>query len=243
MTKLIINADDFGYCEAVNYGILSVHMNGVVNSTTMMANMPGVEHAVNLIKEHKDLSCGVHMTLSCGKPVLSNLKTIVDENGNFYRKLTNELLKNMDLEEIYNELCAQIDKVINCGIEICHLDSHHHIHQLKILKPVVEKILEKYKLPIRGGFEYDIDYDKVVPLIDSFYKENVSEDFFKNNIKEIKKYEVVDIMSHPAFLDDFILKSTSYAIDRTKEYKILTSKEVKKFLDRNQIKISNYRDI
>ncbi len=43
------------------------------------------------------------------------------------------------------------------------------------------------------------------------------------------KYDVVDIMSHPAFLDDYILNSTSYAIDRTKEHKILTSKKSKNF--------------
>ncbi|HBG2040934.1 TPA: chitin disaccharide deacetylase, partial [Clostridioides difficile] len=82
-----------------------------------------------------------------------------------------------------------------------------------------------------------------VPLIDSFYKENVSEEYFIKNIDEIMKYDVVDIMSHPAFLDDYILNSTSYAIDRTKEHKILTSKKVKEFLEKNGLVISSYRDI
>lgn len=243
MTKVIINADDFGYCEAVNYGILSAHKKGIVSSTTMMANMPGVDHGIELLKENKTLSCGVHMTLSCGRPVLSNLKTIVDENGNFFKRITDDVLENIDLDEIYNEFCAQIDKVKESGIDICHLDSHHHVHTLEKLKPVIEKILKKYDLPIRGGFEYNIEYEKIVPVIDSFYKENVSEDYFKNYMDEIKKYEIVDIMSHPAFLDDFILGSTSYAIDRTKEYKILTSESVKNFLEENDMKISSYRDM
>ena len=55
LSKLIVNADDFGYSEAVNYGIISAHRNGIVTSTTMMANMPGFDHAVNLLKENKDL--------------------------------------------------------------------------------------------------------------------------------------------------------------------------------------------
>lgn len=243
MTKIIINADDFGYCEAVNYGIISAHNNGIVRSTSMMANMPGVEHGVGLLKENKTLNCGVHMTLSCGRPLLSNLKTIVDKDGFFIRRITDEIIEKMDCDEIYRELCAQIDRVKGLGIDISHLDSHHHIHTLVSLKPVVEKIVTKYNLPIRGGFEYNLEYSKVVPLIDSFYKENVSEEYFIKNIDEIMKYDVVDIMSHPAFLDDYILNSTSYAIDRTKEHKILTSKKVKEFLEKNGLVISSYRDV
>ncbi|HEL5644235.1 TPA: chitin disaccharide deacetylase [Clostridioides difficile] len=243
MAKIIINADDFGYCEAVNYGIISAHNNGIVRSTSMMANMPGVEHGVGLLKENKTLNCGVHMTLSCGRPLLSNLKTIVDKDGFFIRRITDEIIEKMDCDEIYRELCAQIDSVKGLGIDISHLDSHHHIHTLVSLKPVIEKIVTKYNLPIRGGFEYNLEYSKVVPLIDSFYKENVSEEYFIKNIDEIMKYDVVDIMSHPAFLDDYILNSTSYAIDRTKEHKILTSKKVKEFLEKNGLVISSYRDI
>ncbi|ALP03337.1 cellobiose-phosphate degrading protein [Clostridium sp. HMSC19D02] len=243
MTKIIINADDFGYCEAVNYGIISAHNNGIVRSTSMMANMPGVEHGVGLLKENKTLNCGVHMTLSCGRPLLSNLKTIVDKDGFFIRRITDEIIEKMDCDEIYRELCAQIDRVKGLGIDISHLDSHHHIHTLVSLKSVIEKIVTKYNLPIRGGFEYNLEYSKVVPLIDSFYKENVSEEYFIKNIDEIMKYDVVDIMSHPAFLDDYILNSTSYAIDRTKEHKILTSKKVKEFLEKNGLVISSYRDI
>ncbi len=31
MTKLIVNADDFGLSEAVNYGIISAYKNGIVS--------------------------------------------------------------------------------------------------------------------------------------------------------------------------------------------------------------------
>ena len=100
MTKLIVNADDFGLSEAVNYGIISAYKNGIVRSTTIMAGMPAFDHAVELLKENKGLGCGVHMTLSLNKPVLNYHKTIVDENGNFYRRITNELIEEkFDLDE------------------------------------------------------------------------------------------------------------------------------------------------
>ncbi|MGL5312278.1 MAG: chitin disaccharide deacetylase [Peptostreptococcaceae bacterium] len=241
MTKLIVNADDFGYCEAVNYGIVSAYKNGIVRSTTTMANMPGFEHAMELLKENKGLGCGVHMTLSCYKPVLSGLKTIVDENGMFYKRITNEDIEKMDLDEIYEEFCAQIEKV-KAQTEITHLDSHHHVHTLKALQPVIKRILEKYDLPIRGGFEYNTEYSKIIPVIDSFYGENVSYEYFDKYKEELENYEVADIMSHPAYLDEFILGSTSYALPRTKEFSILTSNKVKEYVE-NNFELINYGEI
>lgn len=241
MTKLIINADDFGYCEAVNYGILSAYKNNALRSTTIMSNMPGFDQGVELLKENKGLSCGVHMTISCNKPVLKGLKTIVDENGRFFRSITDDAIDKMDLEEIYKELCAQIDKASRY-IEIDHLDSHHHIHTLKKLEPVITAILDKYKLPIRGGFEYKLDYPKAVPLFSTFYDEGVNENYFESNFEKFKEYPVLEVMTHPAFLDSYILNSTSYAMNRTKEYEILTSQKVKNFI-KEKFELSNYREL
>ena len=241
MTKLIVNADDIGLSEAVNYGILSAYKNGIVRSTTIMAGMPAFDHAVSILKENPGLGCGVHMTLSLNKPVLSTHKTIVDENGNFYRRITNELVEEkFDLNEIYEEFCAQIDKVIESGIKVDHLDSHHHVHTLSSLKPVIEKIVKKYNLPIRGGFESKLDYDKVIPMTESFYNENVTEDYFEKYMDELKKHDVIDIMCHPAFVDEYLVNSTSYAMQRMKEYSILTSEKVQEYLRKNNIELTNY---
>lgn len=241
MTKLIINADDFGLSEGVNYGIISAYKSGVVRSTSVMANMPGFEHAMELLKENENLGCGVHMTLSCYKPVLSNLKTIVDENGYFIRRITNEVIENMDLDEIYEEFCDQIEKV-RAKTDITHLDSHHHVHTLEKLRPVIERILEKYDLPIRGGFEYDFNYSKIIPLIDTFYGENVSEGYFVKKVDYLKSYEIADIMCHPAYVDDFLMKTTSYSMARINEHKILTSKDTKDFIQDNFL-LTNYREL
>lgn len=46
MANLIINADDFGYCEGVNHGIVSAYKNGVVTSCSIMTGMPGFKQAV-----------------------------------------------------------------------------------------------------------------------------------------------------------------------------------------------------
>ena len=68
MTKLIVNADDFGLSEAVNYGIISAYKNGIVRSTTIMAGMPAFDHAVELLKKNKGLGCG-EVTINSDSPI------------------------------------------------------------------------------------------------------------------------------------------------------------------------------
>lgn len=243
--KLIVNADDFGLSNGVNYGIIDAYKNGVVRSTSIMAGMPGFKHGVELLNSCKGLEglgCGVHLTLSAYKPVLSTHKTIVDENGFFYKRISEELIESeFDLEEIYKEFSAQIQKVISSGIQITHLDSHHHVHTLKSLKPIMERLIKEYNLPIRGGLLYELDYDKIIPCEGSFYDETISIEGFKN--LDINKYEVLDVMTHPAYLDSFIMESSSYNLKRIEELKVLTSKELKEYLKEKEIELCNYKDI
>ena len=166
----------------------------------------------------------------------------MDENGYFYKKITPEVAKNIDIE-VYNEFCAQIEKVKASGIDITHLDSHHHVHTFEVLKPVMERIIKKYPYPIRGGLEYKLDYEKVLPYEGIFYEETVSIDAFRNLKDKLDKYDVLETMSHPAYLDSFIMENSSYNIKRIEELKILTSIELKSFLKENNIELCNYRDI
>ena len=99
--RLIINADDFGYSKGVNYGIIDAYKNGIVRSTTIMAGMPGFDHAVELAKENKELGVGVHLTLTSYKPVLDSHKTIVNEHGYFDKGLYTK-------ENIINDIAKKI---------------------------------------------------------------------------------------------------------------------------------------
>lgn len=243
MTKLIVNADDMGFSEGVNTGIISAYRKGIVTSCTIMPTMPAFEDAVSKIKENPLIGAGVHLTLSAYEPLLKNHKTIVNNEGMFYRQVTKESINDFKREEVLEEFIAQIEKVKATGINITHLDSHHHLHRLFQMQWVMQQIVDKYKLPIRGGLKYTLKNAKVIPLIDSFYKEEATKEFFQNNIEEIKKYETVELMCHPAWVDGYLLKSTSYSIDRAKEYDVLISEDVKEILSVNDIKLINYSQL
>ena len=93
--ELIVNADEFGLTEGVNHGIARVHRQGIVTSTTMVANEHAFEHAVALLPEVPELAIGVHLNITHGAPVLPEVRvfSLVDEDGLFYRR--NRFLKRM----------------------------------------------------------------------------------------------------------------------------------------------------
>ena len=85
---IIINADDFGLSKGVNKGIYQLFMQRVVTSTSMLANLPGFHQAAEMAKANPELSVGIHLNLTYGKPLLARqeVKTLVDSAGNFLKR-------------------------------------------------------------------------------------------------------------------------------------------------------------
>lgn len=234
--RVIVNADDFGFSEAVNYGILKAHRFGIVTSTSLMANMPGFEHGVALLKKNPTLRVGVHLNLTCYKPVLKDHQSLVDEKGYFNR--ADEALYSE--YEMFEELCAQIEKVIQSGLVIDHLDSHHHIHTEIRYKKVMEKILRKYPYPIRGGFTYDFDYPYQSTLHTGFYDDGVDEEKLIALFQSLETNKVYDVMCHPAYIDDILMDYSSYILKRVEELRILCSEHVRLALEEQNIELVTY---
>jgi len=44
------------------------------------------------------------------------------------------------------EFCAQVDRILEAGILISHLDSHHHVHNLPALFPVLKAVQRRYNI-------------------------------------------------------------------------------------------------
>lgn len=225
MIKLIVNADDFGYSRGVNYGIIDAHKYGIVNSTTMMMNMPGVNHAVELAKEHPTLKLGIHLVLTCGKPLLPDVPSLIDTQGNF-KKLSDFMNdKNLSLPELEREWTAQIDRFLDFGLTATHFDSHHHVHGIPEFLPVIQRLSRKYNLPVRRISEQPVEG---VPFFtDRFFHDFYGEGVTGNYFVDFSKYDVdnqtIEVMCHPGYLDFEVLNGSSYAVERVKETSILTS--------------------
>lgn len=143
MKKLIVNADDFGYSDEVNKGIIESHLNGIVTSTSMIVNMPGFKSAVKLAKKHPTLDVGIHLNLTEGQPLLESPLAV---RGKFSGSYSNFLLKKYPEEEIEAELEAQIEKLEKEGLKISHIDGHQYIHIFPLVFDVIKKLAKKHKI-------------------------------------------------------------------------------------------------
>ena len=100
MIRLIVNADDLGYSEPINRGILEAHEHGIVTSTSLMVDSPGAADGVDRARG-SGLSVGLHAVLDGVPP-----------------------------ERCEVELVRQLDRFEELvGARPTHIDSHHHIHR------------------------------------------------------------------------------------------------------------------
>jgi hypothetical protein len=152
LAKIIINADDFGLKSSVNGAISELFNRGLINSTTIMANMPFFDEAVELAFRNKfNNNIGIHLNIDEGNHLTNELHStnLFDENNNFRLKRNNKTLFFLTKREkglIFNEFESQIGKVRKAGIQITHIDTHHHVHEIWPLTRIIIALLKKYNI-------------------------------------------------------------------------------------------------
>ena len=129
--RLIINADDFGISRGVNIGVIEAAEAGVVTSASLIVNLPAFADAISRAQSCPDLSLGLHLNFTTGRP-LSGAPTLTRQaDGKFYSLPTllgRASLGLVDASDVALECKAQIDRMIDAGFKPTHLDSHRHIH-------------------------------------------------------------------------------------------------------------------
>lgn len=219
----MINADDFGLSRGVNYGIIDSHLKGIVTSATMMMNAKATKHAICLAKDTPSLKVGVHLVLTWGKPILEDVPSLVDEVGNFKKQIF--VYGNpfaISLDDLEREWTAQIEKCLDADITPSHLDSHHHVHGIKEFYPVIKKLSEKYGLPVRNAGAHFTDICTLTDVFfDDFYGDGIVDSYFEKLSGRIEDGKSIEVMTHPAYLDETLMQESSYNMQRLKETRIL----------------------
>src|ERR1700730_2856202 len=150
MKQLIVNADDFGLTEGVNRSIIVAHRDGILTSTSLLANGSAFQQAVSSSRKLVQLSVGVHLNLSQGNPVspANRIPSLVNEEGRLHLSPLHLwiriLRRQLNLEDIHTECQAQILKVLDGGIAPTHLDGHLHVHLLPQLSPILIRLAREF---------------------------------------------------------------------------------------------------
>ena len=150
MKNLIVNADDLGWTEGVNQGIVDAHRRGLVTSTSLLANGPAFESAVAIIRNHLELGVGVHLNLSDGAPAAepNRVQRLLNKAGRLEggpeSLLVRMATRKFRADDVEQEWDAQIRKIKAAGISPTHLDGHKHVHMLPGLFEVALRLAKKH---------------------------------------------------------------------------------------------------
>lgn len=142
MKRLLVNADDFGLSDGINRGIIEAHQRGVVTSASLMATAWAFDTAVHAARENPGLAIGVHLTL-----VEEDSLTGIAIPKSYVELATGLFRGKFRAEQLRNEMVAQIQRCVDAGVKLAHIDTHQHVHLLPQLLPVVIELAKEYGIP------------------------------------------------------------------------------------------------
>ncbi|MCI9217900.1 MAG: ChbG/HpnK family deacetylase [Dorea sp.] len=152
MIRLLINADDFGISSEVNEAIKECFSKELINRTSIMVNMPAYNEAIEIAKvcNFKD-KVGLHINIMEGNPLTEDIKhTLFCTNGVFngevFKKTVNRFWLNKNTRKaLEKEIRAQIEKYLEDGFCLKHIDSHEHSHTNYSVMNVLNPLLHEYE--------------------------------------------------------------------------------------------------
>lgn len=150
MKRLIITSDDFGLSTGVNRAVLHAWNDGILTGASIMAGGGAFDEAVYIAKTNPKLQIGLHLTLVHGTAVLPQceIPDLVDKYGNFSN---NPVLTGMRYffdkglyKQLKREIKAQIERVIDSGIQLSHIDGHLNIHLHPTVFGILTELMPRY---------------------------------------------------------------------------------------------------
>jgi len=165
--RLVVNADDFGFTPDVNRGIVAAHRGGILTASTLMANGAAFDDAVRLARDTPSLDVGCHLVLISGRSLLPPYAPLPASAPQLLRALAARSIR------VYDELAAQVRKILAAGLEPTHLDTHKHTHLAPPVLDAVARIAAEFEIRwVRRPF--DIPLTSGAPGLEGLLKRATS---------------------------------------------------------------------
>jgi predicted glycoside hydrolase/deacetylase ChbG (UPF0249 family) len=130
--RFVFRCDDAGFCHSSNMAIERILDHGVVSAVSVIVTTGWLDETVEILKKHPEVSVGVHIALNSEwtpykwGPVLpaKEVPSLVDEWGHFFGTRKDMMAHNPNLDEVENEICAQVELAKRKGLKLSYMDHH-----------------------------------------------------------------------------------------------------------------------
>lgn len=151
---IIIHTDDIGMCQASVDAFAEMVDFGLISSGAVMVPCPWFLEAAQYAVAHPEADLGAHMTLTSewetyrwGPISTRDPKSgLMDEQGYFHKK-SEGVWQNADPEAAINELDQQIQRALQAGMDLTHIDTHMGSVAHPAIIPGYVQLAVKYGLP------------------------------------------------------------------------------------------------
>jgi predicted glycoside hydrolase/deacetylase ChbG (UPF0249 family) len=247
---LVVNADDFGFTRDVNQGIVEAHLKGILTAATLAANGPAFEDAVSLAHKHPTLDVGCHLVLVEGRSMLPPCDPLPRTVSALVWAVTRRRIR------IYEELAAQVRKILSAGITPTHLDTHKHTHLLPPVLEAVARVAEEFHIPwVRRPLPMDLFEKRLHGALerhgcrttDHFAGFRMTGRFgTKELVQLIRRLPAgtTEFMCHPGRCGaELRLAPTRLKESRQHELETLIAPETRQAVQDSQIRVVSYREL
>lgn len=150
----IVHCDDLGLCDAANRGALGALREGAATCGSVMVPAPAFGAIAAEARRDPTLDLGVHLTLNAEHaswrwgPLLGDaVPSLLDAEGHLPRTAT-DVLERARPQEVERELRAQVDRALEAGIDVTHLDAHMGTALVPPLTEIYVQLALDYRLPV-----------------------------------------------------------------------------------------------
>jgi predicted glycoside hydrolase/deacetylase ChbG (UPF0249 family) len=229
MRYVIVNADDFGYAEGINRGILEAHDKGIVTSASLMVERPAAAEAVARAHERPRLGVGLHVEVRRWRTSRFPRRGSARSPDAVKRRATEDVRRQLDRFRLL------------VGREPSHLDSHQHRHLAELVRPAFEEVAAELGIPLRR-------LDRRVRFCGDFYGHDargrpepdaISVDALIRLIENVEG-RVTELCCHPGYaggLGDW------YGAEREQEVRALCDPRVRRAVEREGLRLCSFAEV
>jgi predicted glycoside hydrolase/deacetylase ChbG (UPF0249 family) len=274
---VIIHTDDIGMCHASVQAFRDLWALGTITSAAVMVPCPWFPAAARICREIPNIDMGVHATLNAEwesyrwGPVSTRESSsgLIDEAG-YFHQWNQAVYDHAKPEAVEQEVNAQIERALEAGIDVTHVDSHRgtimsplfiqsyiQAASKRLLPSMLPRLTAKGIEMMGVGEQERLAYLPVMqmlesmglPMLDGLFSMPLNEPNASAQMETAKDLlgnlpeGITHFVLHPSIDTPELRAIAPDWESRVANYNVFRSDALKQFIEREDFKLIGYRQI